>query len=169
MADKRKKKKTMKSLALTARLLALFILVLIVLVLIPISVPRMFGYQTYDVVSSSMEPTIPQGSLILVRQIAAEEVKKDDVIAFESDGSLVCHRVVNNNVFDSKFTTKGDANETEDLKDVDYTQLTGIVVGHLPLLGMIGSYVSTFSGKLLVGELIVVCVLLFAVAERIRS
>ncbi len=170
MTNKRKKrnKKLQRGLVVTARLLGSFVIIGVLLVLIPLSVPRLMGYQTYNVVSGSMEPEIPIGSLLLVKSIDPYEVKEDDVIAFYSNATVVSHRVVKNNTFDGKFITKGDANENEDLKDVDYTELIGIVEHHFPLLGAAGAYISTSSGKLLIVELIVCSILLFAVSDRIN-
>ena len=81
---------------------------------------------------------------------------------------IVCHRVVRNNEFDGWFSTKGDANDQEDLMKVQYDELIGIVEHHYPFLGTAGSYISTSSGKLFMGELIVVCLLMFVISDRIK-
>lgn len=171
MTDKRKKnrnKKLQRGLVVTARLLGSFVIIAVLLTLIPLSIPRMLGYEIYNVVSGSMAPKIPVGSLILVKSVDPYSVEEGDVIAFYSNATVVCHRVMKNNSFDGKYVTKGDANEEEDLKDVDYTELIGIVEHHFPLLGAVGSYISTSSGKLFVAELIICSLLLFAVSDRIK-
>lgn len=167
MAADKKNKRIQKGLVTFARSLGVLVMIGILLVLIPVSVPRMLGFKTYNVVSSSMAPAIPEGSLIMVKEIDPYEIKEGDVIAFEADGPVVSHRVVKNDAFDARFITKGDANEDVDLKDVQYDQLIGIVACHLPLLGRVGSYISTVSGRLMMGELIVVCMLLFIVSDRL--
>lgn len=161
-------RKLQRGLVVTARLLGYIVIFLVFISLIPLSIPKLFGYQTYNVISGSMEPEIPVGSLILVKEIDPYDIETGQVIAFYSNASVVTHRVVKNNSFDGKFVTKGDANADVDLKDVDYSELIGIVEHHYPLLGAIGAYVSTSSGKLLVGELLVCAVLLFIVSDRVK-
>ena len=171
MTDKEKKKRNKKlqrGLVVTARLLGSFVIICVLLTLIPLSLPRMLGFETYNVVSGSMEPEISVGSMILVKSVDPYTIEEGDIIAFYSNATIVCHRVEKNNTFDGKFVTKGDANDEVDLKDVDYTELIGIVKYHLPLLGAAGAYISTSSGKLFVAELIICSILLFAVSDRIK-
>ena len=47
------------------------ILLCVIILLIPMSTPRLFGYDMYNVVSGSMEPTIPEGSVIYVEHTGA--------------------------------------------------------------------------------------------------
>ena len=169
MPDKRAgRKKLQKSLVITARVMAIIVICGVILVLIPLNLPRLLGYETYDVVSESMEPELPVGSLILVRSVDPLEVKEGDIIAFHSNDAVVSHRVVKNNTMEGKFKTKGDANEDVDLTDPLYTQLIGRVEHHYPYFGALGSYFSTVSGKLLLVELIVCAVMLLIVSDHIK-
>jgi len=165
---KQNKKKLQKFLVTFSRILASIVIITVVLVLIPLTFPRLLGYQTYNVVSGSMEPEIPVGSLLFVESIDPYDVKEDDIITFYSNATVVSHRVVRNNTFESKFTTKGDANEGVDINDVKYNELIGIVRYHLPLMGAVGAYISTWSGKLLIGEMIICAILLYAVSAKIK-
>ena len=168
MSRSLKKKKLQRSLVIIARLLGSFVLICVLLVLIPLTVPRFFGYETYNVVSGSMEPEIPVGSILYVKSVDPYDITEDQVIAYYSNAVVVAHRVVRNNTFDGRFTTKGDANAQEDLRDVEYSELIGVVDLHLPFLGAAGSYISTSSGKLFMAELIVCSILLFVVSDRIK-
>ncbi len=94
----------------------------------PLTVPQYMGYQIYDVVSGSMEPTVPVGSIIYVKEAEPSSIKKGDIIAFQSGESIVMHRVVDNKIVEGTFTTKGDANPSEDMNEVPYANLIGIVV-----------------------------------------
>ena len=84
-----------------------------------------------------MEPAIPIGSVIYVKPTEPSELKKGDIIAFQSGDSVVMHRVVTNKVVEGKITTKGDANDSEDLMEVPYSNLIGIVARHVPILGQV--------------------------------
>src|SRR5581483_9433965 len=48
--------------------------------------PRFLPYQALVVRSGSMAPTIPTGSIVFYRQIAAGDVKVGDVIVFSKPG-----------------------------------------------------------------------------------
>ncbi len=164
-----RKQRKDKVLVIIARILGTGVFICTILLLLPLSLPRIMGYSTYNVVSGSMEPEIPVGSLILVKPVDCLELKENDVIAFYREDVVVCHRVLENNTFEGKLSTKGDANDTEDFGILTYADVIGIVENHYPVLGSIGAYVSTTSGKLLIFELLVVAALLHIVADRISK
>lgn len=89
----------------------------LVLFCLPLTVPRLFGYEIYSVVSGSMEPAIPVDSMVYIKKEAPEDMKKDDVIAFygaRDSSAIITHRVVENRIVMGEFITKGDANQTEE-------------------------------------------------------
>lgn len=47
------------------------------------AVPKIMGYQTYDVLTGSMEPELPVGSLILVETVDPALLVEGDIITFE--------------------------------------------------------------------------------------
>ena len=57
-------------------------IVIVVLLCCLLVVPKFFGYQMYHVLSGSMEPEIPVGSLICVQEGEPEAVQDEEVIAF---------------------------------------------------------------------------------------
>lgn len=104
---------------------------------LPLTIPNFMGYEVYNVVSGSMEPTIPVGSIIYVKEIDPSDIYSGDIIAFHSGDSVIMHRVTQNKVVEGTFTTKGDANDGEDMSEVPYKDLIGIVVRHIPILGQL--------------------------------
>jgi signal peptidase len=99
-----------------------------------------------------MQPEIPVGSLILVKPTAPETVSEGAVIAFQSEDSVIAHRVMKNKVVEGEFTTKGDANAKEDMNAVPYAALIGEVAFHCPLIGeLLWVYTST------VGKIYAIC------------
>ena len=116
MARRNRQKKS--PVAAVCSVLGTLLLIIIVTVYLPITVPRAFGYEIYTVISGSMEPAIPTGSLVYVKYIQPEEIQTEDVIAFygtDADGSIVTHRVVSNSAAMGNFITKGDANSDNDM------------------------------------------------------
>lgn len=133
-------------------LLGTLILILVIASCLPLTVPRLFGYEIYEVVSGSMEPEIPVGSVIYVAAAEPEDIVEDDVIAFRSGESIITHRVVTNRKLDGEFVTKGDANELEDMNSVPYANLIGRVEHHFPLVGRL---MVIYAGT--VGKAYVIC------------
>lgn len=168
MPNKSKGINKQKLLVQLSKTLGSLVIIGVVLVLIPLSLPRLFGFQIYNVISGSMEPEIPVGSLILVEYKDPKEIEPDEIITFYSNGTVVTHRVTENNHFAGLLKTKGDANEGNDLYDTPYKDVVGIVKYHFPLLGMLGEYFSTSSGKLLIVELIICSFLLHIVANKVK-
>ena len=64
------------------RLFGMLILIGVIAVLLPVTLPRLMGLQTYHVMSGSMEPAIPTGSLVYVRSADPMKLEKEDIIAF---------------------------------------------------------------------------------------
>ena len=171
--DPLKKKKNKKNTFGTfCNILGTFLLIVVILLCVPLTIPRLFGCQVYNVVSGSMEPAIPTGSLVYVQSAVASEIETNDIIAFygENDtGAIITHRVVKNQVVSGQFVTKGDANEQEDLNPVSYDRFIGKVTFHVPVLGSILALVATTYGKVAAVGLVVAAILLRLIAERGRG
>lgn len=74
------------------KFLSVLILIAVVAVCVPMTLPRLLGYEVYVVVSGSMEPAIPVGSALYVEIVPPEEVEVGDVIAFYDRGAVITHR-----------------------------------------------------------------------------
>lgn len=124
------------------------ILLLVILACLPVPVARMCGYEIYDVVSGSMEPAIPVGSAVFVRSVSPMQLAPQDVIAFQSHGTVITHRVVENNTLESSLITQGDANAQPDPEAVPYANVIGRVERHVSGLGWLLSSYTGGSGRL---------------------
>lgn len=95
------------------------------------------GLRPYYVVSGSMEPEMPIGSLAVVSTRAEpSSLDEGDIVAFTiSGGNTVTHRVVDNDEAAGRITTKGDSNDVVDPSRVAYSSVVGEVVAHVPGLG----------------------------------
>ena len=109
---------------------------------------RLFGYQVYNVISGSMEPTYSVGDLLYVKSVDPDSVKVGDPITFVLNEDLVVatHRVVAIDGENRRFTTKGDANENEDAAPVHFNNLIGVPVFAIPLLGYVSNYIQSPPG-----------------------
>jgi signal peptidase len=98
---------------------------------------RVAGYSTAVVMSGSMAPTIPMGSLIFVQPMAPAAARAGDIITFVLPDRLVTHRVVAVERDDGglRLVTKGDANEAVDSGGVRAEGAIGAVRLAVPLAG----------------------------------
>lgn len=148
------------------------LLLVAILVCIPLTLPRLAGYQIYHVISGSMEPAIPVESVVYVKDVAPADIQKKDVIAFHSvlgEEAIITHRVVSNNRVAGEIVTKGDANAKEDMEPVPYENVLGKVALTVPVLGKILATIATIQGKTAVGSVILLALLLYIAAGRLRK
>lgn len=128
------------------------ILVVIVVVAAALLVgAKLIGFQTYSVLSGSMEPTYHTGSLIYVKKTDPQNIKVGDPITFVLDENLTVatHRVIKIDDPNQHFYTQGDANEYPDASPVHYKNLIGKPVFTIPYLGYFAAYVQNPPGKYL--------------------
>ena len=110
---------------------------------------RIFGVQVYGVLTGSMEPTYPVGSLIYVKKLGAiDTLNIQDVITFQIDnkGTIATHRIVEvvpdeNNPSILRYRTKGDANDVVDSNLVDRSKIIGKVAFSVPGMGNVADYI----------------------------
>ena len=128
----------------------------------------------YTIVSPSMVPNINVLDVIITTRVSdPSKIKVGDVITFNStdyrsSGVTVTHRVKKiEKTSDGKylFTTKGDANNTEDATRQPFSSIYGKVLLRLPKLGYIQYILSTVLGWLL---LIIVPTVLIIGADIIK-
>ena len=116
--------------------LSTIVLVVLLAAAAVILVPMLLGYKEMAVLSGSMEPTIPVGSLVYVKPVEVSELKTGDVCTYYlSDGeTFVTHRVMSIDPDAQTLVTQGDANEDPD-GDIQFSQVYGRADFHLPYLG----------------------------------
>ena len=111
---------------------------------------RLFGLELFVVLSGSMEPDYPTGSLIYVKEADTAGLKVNDVITFRLDGDTIAtHRIIEVTEVNGEtaFRTKGDANEMEDGAAVRASQVIGTPVFTIPYLGYLAEYIQSTSGR----------------------
>ena len=109
---------------------------------------RLVGLQVFNVISGSMEPTYSVGDLLYVKTVDPDSVRVGDPITFvlNEDLAVATHRVVAVDSDNRQFTTKGDANESEDARPVHFNNLIGVPVFAIPLLGYVSAYIQSPPG-----------------------
>lgn len=168
--SKRKNKKS--PVAVICSALGTVLLIIIILLCLPLTVPRVMGYNIYTVITGSMEPAIPTGSLVYVKGVPAADVKEDDVIAFygsNNSSAIITHRVVANSEIMGEFITKGDANKTKDMNPIPYADYIGKVVFSVPVLGGVAQAFTSLAGKIAAASIVGLAVLLEIIGAALEK
>lgn len=137
-------------------MLTLLVLAAVALALAVAVVPAVAGASVLTVLSGSMEPTLPVGSVAVVRPRPVETVAVGDVVTFvardpASDATrVVTHRVVE--VLPGPgFRTRGDANPDPDPGVVAVGDVRGVLWYSVPWVGRGMELARTPAGLVVVG------------------
>ena len=109
--------------------------------ILAIGVPFVLGAQSYTVLTGSMKPGMPPGSLVAAKPTDFASIRVGDVITYQlepGEPAVVTHRVVGtteDNNGDRMLITQGDANDVVDEKPVISAQVRGVIVYAVPLVG----------------------------------
>lgn len=132
-------------------LVNILLLWLLIVVIAVFLLPRFSSWRFDTVLSGSMEPALPIGSVVAIKPVEATDISVGDIIAYNSGETLITHRVleITNERDDSLFVTKGDANEEADTSLVSASSLVGKVVFDVPYLGYLASFIHSRLGFIL--------------------
>lgn len=139
----------MKLVQWGGRILSYLVLLLAVFAaLLLIVIPLVTGSQTYTVLTGSMQPGYPPGSLVVVKPEASEQLAIGDVITYQltpGQPEVVTHRITGVGTTQNgerTFATQGDANSTPDDRSVLPVQIRGKLFYSVPLLGYPASWLN---------------------------
>lgn len=141
------------------RFVSSFIVFLSILLAFLLFGMRLIGLTPYTVLSPSMEPKYPTGSIIYVKEVDIDTLQRGDVITFRlSSGMSATHRIVDIIEDDvhpevKRYQTKGDNNNMIDGKLVEGEQIIGKPLLCIPYLGYLASFIGTSTGT------VVICVI----------
>lgn len=125
-------------------------------VALTILVPRLGGGTAYTILTGSMRPTMPPGTVVVVRHEPADQIQTGDVITYQlksGDPTVVTHRVVSVGVGSTgelRFITQGDANNAPDAAAVRPVQIKGVRWYSVPWVGYPSLVVGTGIRELVV-------------------
>lgn len=133
-----KRRKILKIVTSAILVVTLILCVVVVSQILSQGYVSVGGYSVFRVVTPSMEPTLPVGTLLVAKEVSIAEIQKDDIVVFRSEasdmlGAVITHRVVdihtdtNGKVY---LATKGDNNNSQDGRYVEADNLIGRVENH---------------------------------------
>ncbi len=121
------------------------ILFVAALLAVAVVVPRLAGATPYVILTGSMEPQLPPGTLVVVKPVAAGLITTGSVITYQLESgkpTVVTHRVRSVGTDASgqlRFGTQGDANSQPDPRLVQPVQIKGERWYAVPYLGYVTS------------------------------
>ena len=160
---------------------AVFIIILVIILMIniyvmiqtktkPNSVPSLFGYKPFIVLSGSMEDEMYVGDLVIVKETDTDSLKVNDIIAFrDSENYVTTHRIVNivNTDKGKCFETKGDANNTKDNGVVCPDSIEGKYSSKIPAIGNAILFIQQPLGfTVMMLSIFIICILIYFISNR---
>ena len=139
------------------------------------NVPAVLGLRLYSVQTSSMEPTLMKGDLVISTAVKdPKTLQRGDIITYwtviDNERVLNTHRIVEiSDVSGSLgFTTKGDNNSTNDAQYVHQRDVVGKYSARIDGVGKVFDYLQTSTGFLLVVVIPVLIFLLYQLVQFFR-
>ncbi|PYY37468.1 signal peptidase I [Curtobacterium sp. MCPF17_046] len=124
------------------------VLLVAALAVVLVVLPKATGSVPLSVLTQSMEPTLPPGTLVVVRPVAPEDIRVGDVVTYQlvsGRPEVVTHRVVAIGASSDgsrTFVFRGDANAEADADPVIPAQVRGEVWYSVPGLGAVNQVVN---------------------------
>jgi signal peptidase len=147
---------------------------LFALILVLVVVPRLTGSTPYTILTGSMVPTMPPGTVVVTRPEPFASIRVGDVVTYQiasGQPAVVTHRVIGINVESDgsqTLTMKGDANPSPDLKHVISKQVRGVVWYSVPYVGYIGA-VGSSDGRAIAARIVGAGLILYALFVLISA
>ena len=135
-----------------------------VLITSSILIAQSFGASFDTVISPSMSPDIPVGSLVISVPTDFAEIELGDDVTYRIGSSKVTHRVIGKDPDAKLLYTQGIANKDPD-GAVSSAQLIGRVAVHIPLIGYVLLFLSTLQGKIIVAVILVALAVISVLLE----
>ena len=143
---------------------------LVLVAIVFIALPLLGGLEYRTIISGSMEPEIPVGSLVIIEKVKDEDIKIGDVVTFYLSGeTTVTHKVVGYDLSQDALITHGVANDEGTNEYTPFDNVLGRVVFTVPWIGRLFLFVSTTRGKIIAATIIVVLYILSVFFETLGS
>ena len=118
----------------------IYIPLLTVIIIFALFMVGFFKYKPIAILTNSMNPIFYRGDVVIYRKLNGKELKKlkkDYIIIYSIEGQTVVHRIVDSfhEKGDIYYITKGDANNSNDLKPVSPDNIIGLYQTSIKSIG----------------------------------
>jgi len=124
------------------------LLLVLALAVVTIALPAVVGGRPFTVLTQSMEPGLPPGTLIVTHPVAPADIRIGDVLTYQmqsGEPAVISHRVVEKSIAGDgtvTFVTKGDNNDLPDEAPVQAVQVVGTLWYSVPSLGYVNNAIN---------------------------
>lgn len=121
---------------------------MLALLTVTILIPAVAGGERFTVLTGSMVPTYPPGTLIVVEPVEPDELAIGMPVTYQlrpGDPAVVTHRIIASTRSakgQRTYITQGDANNVPDSEPVLYEQIRGRVWYSIPYLGHVNNWLT---------------------------
>jgi len=148
-------KKILNILETTILIISCFLCIFVLLQKFVLKENGLFGYKTFVIVTSSMQPSLEIGDVILIKKINPDKIKIGDIITYqgmESDfkNKIITHKVKDIGIEEEKkiFYTQGTTNTMVD-PAVYEEQILGKLVYKFKFISLMSKIVRSKTGYIL--------------------
>jgi signal peptidase len=133
---------------LLVSLSAAALLLMLALAAAVIVVPAMTKSVPMTVLTSSMEPKLPPGTLLIVKPVDVNDIRVGDVITYQirsGEPDVITHRVIavtTSTTGERLFTLQGDNNGSPDPDPIRAVQVQGRLWYSVPYIGWVNTWVN---------------------------
>lgn len=127
---------------------AVLLILVVALGAVAIVIPKLTGAVPMTVLTSSMEPGLPPGTLIIVKPVNPDDLAIGDVATYQMESGkpgVITHRIIAINLIASgerTFEFMGDNNGVADAEAVREIQIQGKLWYSIPLIGWVNNLVN---------------------------
>ncbi|MCZ4080473.1 signal peptidase I [Rhodococcus sp. H36-A4] len=135
--------------------------VMLVILAVTVVIPRVTGSTPYTILTSSMRPTYPPGTLVVVKPVDPLELGVGTPITYQFASGLpelVTHRIVatrQSGAGELTFITRGDNNGSDDENPVQVGQIRGKVWYAIPYMGYANNWLNGEQRKITVTVIVI--------------
>jgi len=133
----------------------------VAILVVTIVIPFVANAERFTVLTGSMRPTYPPGTLIVVKPADADELRIGTAITYQLEPgqpAVVTHRITGtsqNGRGERTFITQGDANDSPDREPVIAEQIRGKVWYSIPYLGYVNNWLTGQQRAWIIGTLVI--------------
>lgn len=124
------------------------LLLVVALAVILIVVPKVAGGMPLTILTSSMEPGLPPGTLIVVRPVNPDDLRIGDIVTYQMQSGrpgVITHRIIaiaSSSDGSRSFTFQGDNNAAPDSEQILEVQIQGRLWYSVPFVGFVNTGVN---------------------------
>ncbi len=150
---------------MTGRVISLLVMGLVVAVLgLTVVLPKISGATAYTILTGSMRPGMPAGTVVVDRTKPADQIRIGDVVTYQIASGrpeVATHRVQSvGYALDGTrtFITRGDANNTADRLPVRPEQIRGVRWYSVPYVGLPSLWIGASIRQVVVGGAVILLI-----------